>query len=180
MALRSASFPVVAAVRGLALGGGCEFALGADARVVAAESRIGLVETRVGLIPGSGGCMELARRHAGAIDKAFATILAGQFSDNAFQARAWGLLAEDDEILIAEAGLLDCAVAKVRALVAGGYAGGEHSGVAVTGDPGLELLHRGIDERLAAGQISDHDALVGRGLARVLTGDGGAPRSCGR
>ena len=175
-ALRRAPFPVVAAVRGLVLGGGCEFSLAADARVAAAESRVGLVETRVGLIPGSGGCMELARRHAGAIDKAFATIFAGQISDNAFQARVWGLLGDDDEILFVDAGLLDCAVGKARALIAGGYGGGAYPDVAVTGAPGLDLLHRGIDERLAAGQISEHDALVGRGLARVLTGDGGVPR----
>ena len=175
-ALRQASFPVVAAVRGLALGGGCEFSLGADARVAVAELRMGLVETKVGLIPGSGGCMEMARKKADAIETAFATIFAGQFSDNAFQAQAWGLLSTEDEILLGEGPLLERAVAKARELLASGYAGGEVGTVRVTGDQGLELLHRDLEDRLAAGQISAHDAVVGRGLARVLTGGGGAAR----
>ncbi|MEE3258389.1 MAG: enoyl-CoA hydratase-related protein, partial [Candidatus Latescibacterota bacterium] len=175
-ALRQAPFPVVAAVRGLALGGGCEFSLGADARVAAAELRMGLVETKVGLIPGSGGCMELARRKADAIEIAFATIFAGQFSDNAFQAQAWGLLGSEDEILLGEDLLLKRAAAKARELLASGYAGGEVGSVPVTGDQGLELLHRDIEDRLANGLISAHDAVVGRGLARVLAGGGGAAR----
>ena len=37
-------------------------------------------------------------------------------------------------------------------------------------------MHRDLEDRLAAGQISAHDAVVGRGLARVLTGGGGAAR----
>ena len=93
MAVRFAPFPVIAAARGLTLGGGCEFCLAAAARVVAAELRIGLVETAVGLIPGAGGCKEMARRSSGGtIDRAFRTIFSGRFSDNAHQGRQWGLV----------------------------------------------------------------------------------------
>jgi hypothetical protein len=49
--LRYASVPVVAAIRGLALGGGCELALHCARRVAALESYIGLVEVGVGLVP---------------------------------------------------------------------------------------------------------------------------------
>ena len=173
-ALRYAPFPVVAALRGLVLGGGCEFALGADGRVATAELGMGLVETKVGLIPGSGGCMEMARRGASDIGAAFETIFAGNFSDNAFEARAWGLLGAGDEIAFAEGHLLKRAVAKLHSLLAAGYCADAPDGVAVTGDEGLALLHERIDEGRAAGQLSEHDVVVGRSLARVLTGGGGA------
>ena len=175
-ALRYAPFPVVAALRGLVLGGGCEFALGADGRVATAELGMGLVETKVGLIPGSGGCMEMARRGASDIGAAFETIFAGNFSDNAFEARAWGLLGAEDEIAFAEGQLLKRALAKLHSLLAAGYCADAPDGVEVTGDEGLVLLHERIDEGRAAGQLSEHDVVVGRSLARVLTGGGGAHR----
>ena len=175
-ALRYAPFPVVATLRGLVLGGGCEFALSAAARVATAELGMGLVETKVGLIPGSGGCMEMARRGASNIESAFEVIFTGNFSDNAFQARAWGLLNAEDEVAFAEGQLLKRAVAKLRSLLAAGYCVGAPDGVEVTGDEGLALLHERLDEGRAAGQLSEHDAVVGRGLARVLTGGGGVRR----
>ncbi|MCL0138046.1 enoyl-CoA hydratase-related protein, partial [Klebsiella pneumoniae] len=64
LALRYAPVPTVAAVRGMALGGGCELALHCAKRVVAMESYLGLVEVGVGLIPGGGGLAYTARRAA--------------------------------------------------------------------------------------------------------------------
>jgi len=63
MALKYAPFPVVAAPSGLALGGGCEVLLHADAVQAHVETYTGLVEVGVGLIPGWGGCKEMAYRH---------------------------------------------------------------------------------------------------------------------
>src|SRR5690606_26373382 len=64
LSLRYAQVPTVAAVSGLALGGGCELALYCARRVAALESYIGLVEVGVGLIPGGGGLAYGARRAA--------------------------------------------------------------------------------------------------------------------
>jgi 3-hydroxyacyl-CoA dehydrogenase len=63
-ALRYANVPVVSAIRGLALGGGCELAVHSARRVAAMESYIGLVEVGVGLVPGAGGLTYIARRAA--------------------------------------------------------------------------------------------------------------------
>ncbi|MFX6149114.1 enoyl-CoA hydratase-related protein, partial [Acinetobacter baumannii] len=62
--LKYASVPVIAAVAGLALGGGCELLLHTAKRVVSIESYIGLVEVGVGLIPAGGGLKEAAVRAA--------------------------------------------------------------------------------------------------------------------
>jgi enoyl-CoA hydratase/carnithine racemase len=53
--------PVIAAVNGIALGGGTELALASDIRVVAATASLGLTETRLAIIPGAGGTQRLPR-----------------------------------------------------------------------------------------------------------------------
>ena len=53
--------PVIAAVTGYALGGGCEVALAADFRIVADNAQLGLPEITLGVIPGAGGTQRLPR-----------------------------------------------------------------------------------------------------------------------
>ncbi len=53
--------PWIAAVNGLALGGGCELALACDLRVVDPAAQLGLTEVKIGVIPGGGGTVRLAR-----------------------------------------------------------------------------------------------------------------------
>jgi 3-hydroxyacyl-CoA dehydrogenase len=60
--LRYANVPTISAIRGLALGGGCEMAVYAARRVAAMESYVGLVEVGVGLVPGAGGLTYMRRR----------------------------------------------------------------------------------------------------------------------
>src|SRR5260370_19549671 len=53
--------PWIAAVNGLALGGGCQLALACDLRVLDPAAHIGLTETKIGVIPGGGGTARLPR-----------------------------------------------------------------------------------------------------------------------
>ncbi|MPZ44877.1 MAG: enoyl-CoA hydratase/isomerase family protein [Betaproteobacteria bacterium] len=68
--------PTIAAINGIATGGGLELALACDVRIAADDARIGLTETRIGLIPGAGGTQRLTRIAGRAI--ASRMILAGE------------------------------------------------------------------------------------------------------
>ncbi|MGY6270871.1 3-hydroxyacyl-CoA dehydrogenase NAD-binding domain-containing protein [Achromobacter denitrificans] len=103
--------PVVAALEGVALGGGLELALAAHARIGTADARLGLPEVKLGLLPGGGGTQRLPRLIG--VEAALPLILEGRSLDGK-AALALGLL---DEVC-GEAGLLDCAVRKARALCA--------------------------------------------------------------
>jgi enoyl-CoA hydratase len=59
--IESLEMPVIAAVEGVAAGGGMELTLSCDFRVAGRKARFALPETNVGLIPGSGGCSRLVR-----------------------------------------------------------------------------------------------------------------------
>jgi len=60
-AIEHVSKPVVAALHGTTLGGGCEIALACHARVIDAKGKIGLPEVKLGLLPGAGGTQRLPR-----------------------------------------------------------------------------------------------------------------------
>ncbi|MCK0746361.1 fatty acid oxidation complex subunit alpha FadB [Chromohalobacter nigrandesensis] len=59
--LEDLPFPSVAAINGLALGGGCEITLACDFRVMSDSAKLGLPETKLGIVPGWGGCVRLPR-----------------------------------------------------------------------------------------------------------------------
>lgn len=94
--------PVVAAIHGAALGGGCELALGCHYRVAVRDARLGLPEIKLGLMPGAGGTQRLPRLVG--LEFALEMILSGE-PVNAERACELGLVDR-----LAEGDLIDTAV----------------------------------------------------------------------
>jgi enoyl-CoA hydratase/carnithine racemase len=104
--------PLVAAVAGYALGGGCELALACDLIVADAGASFGQPEIRLGIIPGGGGTQRLAR--AIGKQRAMEYVLTGRRFD-AETAAGWGLV---NQVAAGAGAWLDEALALARAIAA--------------------------------------------------------------
>jgi 3-hydroxyacyl-CoA dehydrogenase len=180
MALKTCPVPVVIAPGGLALGGGCEICLHGDRVQAAAETYIGLVEVGVGLIPAGGGTKEMLIRaaasatgadHRRAVQRVFETLGFGKTSTSAPGARRLGYLRDVDGISMNRERLIADAKRLALTRVGDGYqAPAPRTAVRVGGADAYATLSLGVHLAWRAGRISDHDALVGRKLAGILTG----------
>jgi 3-hydroxyacyl-CoA dehydrogenase len=183
MCLKYAKVPVIAAVQGMALGGGCEFVMHAAKRVIALESYIGLVEAGVGLIPAGGGCKEFAIRaaqHAARtggndpfefLQPVFMTIAMATVSKSGAQAKELGFAVESDKIVFNANELLYVALREARGLAeAGYYPRLPPRGIKVAGRTGIANCVMMLANMKEGGMISAHDYTVARAAATALCG----------
>lgn len=188
-ALRYAPKPVVAAVHGMALGGGCEIAIGVDKAVVAAESYVGLVEVGVGIVPGGGGLKELVRRVLSPAmrtkdadplplaQKIFETVAMAKVSTSAGEAHELGFFRPRDRVVMNRDHLLFEARQEVLGMVADGYTPPAPRQLYAGGRDLLAALKLGAWSLVQAGWASPHDAAIAERVARVITGgDVSAPQ----
>ncbi|HET9483952.1 MAG TPA: 3-hydroxyacyl-CoA dehydrogenase/enoyl-CoA hydratase family protein, partial [Xanthomonadales bacterium] len=149
MRIKFALVPVVAALRGMAFGGGCEFQMHAAKTVAALETYVGLVEAGVGLLPGGGGCKELALRAAQAyptdpftgVRAIFETVAMAKVSTSALEAKELGLLRPTDTVVFNAYELLHVALTEAKALAEAGYRPPlPAKAIPVAGDTGIATL----------------------------------------
>jgi 3-hydroxyacyl-CoA dehydrogenase len=178
-ALKFSMVPTVAAVDGLALGGGCEFIMHSDRAVVTLESYIGLVEAGVGLLPGGGGCKEFAMRAAADakggdmspfLQKYFKAVAMAEVSRSAEQAREIGYLRPTDRIVMNRFELLEIAKAELRSLAAAYRPPLRQVAIPAAGRSAIATIRAFMENLLAGGHISEHDYLIGHKIAIVMCG----------
>jgi 3-hydroxyacyl-CoA dehydrogenase len=179
-ALRYCMVPTVAAVDGMALGGGCEFVMHADRAVATLESYIGLVEAGVGLVPAGGGCKEFAMRAVADarggdvfpfLRNYFQSVATAQVGKSAEHARELGFLRSSDRIVMNRFELLHAAKAELNAMAEAGYRPPlRQRDIPAAGRSAIATFKMAMVNMLAGRQISDHDYLIGSKLAYVLCG----------
>jgi 3-hydroxyacyl-CoA dehydrogenase len=198
MGLKYAPFPVVTAVTGMALGGGCEILMHSDAVQAHIETYTGLVEVGVGIVPGWGGCKEMIMRNIDerlaaqttmakmgrmfsalspvktlnvmpAISKAFETIAMAKVSKSAEEARDMLVLRDSDEITMNRRRLLSDAKAKCLKLTKN-YQPPVPRTVNLPGRTARTALNMAINGFVKSGKATPYDEVVSKALAYVLSG----------
>jgi 3-hydroxyacyl-CoA dehydrogenase len=180
--LRYASVPVVSAVRGLALGGGCEMAVYSAKRVAAMESYIGLVEVGVGLVPGAGGLTYIARRAAENAAKSshkdllpfliegFTAAAMATVGTSALESRKLGYLLDSDVVVPNKDELLFVALNEARALYTSGFRPPHKRLFPVAGRNGVATIKGQLVNMRDGGFISAHDFHIASLIAGVVCG----------
>ena len=181
--LRYASVPVVTAMRGLALGGGCELAAYSAKRVATMESYIGLVEVGVGLIPGGGGLAYIARRAAEMaaagnanadifqfVKDGFTNAAMAKVGTSAIESRKLGYLLWSDVIVPHKDELLFVASAQAKAMFDSGYRAPARVPFPVAGRSGKATIMAQLANMRDGGFISAHDFHISTLVADVVCG----------
>jgi 3-hydroxyacyl-CoA dehydrogenase len=179
--IKYSQVPVVGAVRGLALGGGCEFQMHTARTVAHLESYIGLVEAGVGLLPAGGGLKEFAVRASQAagsggdvfaqLKPLFENVAMAKVSTSAIEAREMGLLRKDDIVAFHAHELLYIAKQQALALAETGYRPPMPARrIQVAGDVGIATFRMMLANMLEGRFISEHDAEIATRIATVLCG----------
>ena len=180
--LRYASVPTVAAMRGLALGGGCEIAVHCAKRVAHLETYVGLVEVGVGLIPGGGGLTYIARRAAENAAAANSTDLLAFVKDgfqaaatakvgtSALESRQLGYLLADDVVVAHKDELLFTAIAQAKAMAASNWRAPLKAQFPVAGRSAIATIQAQLVGMRDGGFISAHDFHIASLIADVVCG----------
>jgi 3-hydroxyacyl-CoA dehydrogenase len=179
MRIKHSLVPVVSAVRGLALGGGCEFQMHSARTVAALESYIGLVEAGVGLLPAGGGLHELAVRAAQqnpsdpfeALKKVFETVAMAKVAGSALEAKEMGLMRDSDVVVFNAYELLYVAKKVAASLAESGYRPPLPArAIPVAGDVGTATFKASLANMQAGYFASEHDVEIASRIADTLCG----------
>ncbi len=179
MALKYANVPVIAAVGGIALGGGCELMLHASKRVALLESYIGLVEVGVGLIPAGGGLKEAAIRASNSasgndllqfLKDNFMNAATANVSKSALEAKKMGYLSADDVIVFNAYELLHVAKNEARSMFNSGYRPPHRAKITVGGRYTMGTIMAQMVNMRDGGFISAHDFKLGSMIAEIVSG----------
>ncbi|MGJ7582399.1 3-hydroxyacyl-CoA dehydrogenase/enoyl-CoA hydratase family protein [Variovorax sp. RHLX14] len=180
--IRYAGVPVVSAIRGLALGGGCELAVYSAKRVAAMESYIGLVEVGVGLVPGAGGLTYIARRAAenaalstGSdllpfLTEGFTAAAMAKVGTGALDSKKLGYLLDSDVIVPNKDELLYVALQQAKSMADAGYRAPLRRSFRVAGRSGAATIKGQLVNMRDGGFISAHDFHIASLIAEVVTG----------
>ena len=180
--IRSVRKPVVAAVAGFALGGGCELAVHAARRVAAMESYMGLVEVGVGLVPGAGGLTYIARRAAEQqatstlkdllpfLSEGFTAAASAKVGTSAIDSKKLGWLVEGDIVLPNAHELLWVALHEALALQRAGWRPTLRRAFPVAGRSGIATIRGQLVNLRDGGFISAHDQHIGGLIAEGVCG----------
>jgi 3-hydroxyacyl-CoA dehydrogenase len=181
--MRYATVPVVAAVRGIALGGGCEIAVYTSKRVAAMESYMGLVEVGVGLIPGGGGLTYIARRAAEMasagnanadifkfLSDGFTNAAMAKVGTSAIESRKLGYLLWSDVVVPNKDELLHVATQQAKAMFESGYRAPAKALFPVAGRNAIATIKAQLANMRDGGFISAHDFHISALIADVVCG----------
>ncbi len=180
--LRYAGVPVVSAIRGLALGGGCELAVYSARRVAHMESYIGLVEVGVGLVPGAGGLTYIARRAAENmaqstskdvlpfLTEGFTAAAMAKVGTSALESRKLGFLLDSDIVVPHKDELLFVALNEAKAMARGGWRAPQKRLFPVAGRSGIATIKAQLVNMRDGGFISAHDFHISSLIAGVVCG----------
>ncbi len=181
MAIKYARIPVVAAPHSLALGGGCEVCLHADAIIPHAETYMGLVELGVGLLPAGGGTKEMAVRAITLAEqnetdvqpfifKNFMNIAMAKVSMSAAELYGMGYLRQGDAISMDNERRIFDAKVKAISLAATYRPGVPLTGLKAPGRSVAASIKSQLWNMKEGGFISDYDAFLAGTVADVITG----------